>query len=67
MPLLIDKTKCPQNHACPMVPKCPASAISQTGFGLPIINSELCIKCGLCAKICGMNAVYKVDENGKIV
>lgn len=67
MLLLIDKAKCPQNHACPMIPQCPVGAISQKGYGLPVIDDEKCIKCGKCKKICGMGAVYKVDEYGKFM
>ncbi|MGL5937159.1 MAG: 4Fe-4S binding protein [Phocaeicola sp.] len=67
MPLVIDKKKCPQNHTCPMIAHCPVSAIIQQGFELPQIDSELCIKCGKCVKICGMKAVYKVDLDGKTV
>ena len=55
MHLAIDKTKCPQNHTCPMIPICPVSAITQKGFELPQIDKEKCIK------ICGKKAVYKID------
>ncbi|MGL5272753.1 MAG: 4Fe-4S binding protein [Phocaeicola sp.] len=61
MHLAIDKTKCPQNHTCPMIPVCPVSAITQKGFELPQIDKEKCIKCGKCIKICGKKAVYKID------
>lgn len=41
-----------------MIPFCPVGAISQDGFGLPVINDEKCIECGKCARICGMGAVH---------
>lgn len=35
---------------------CPVSAITiqcdDEGFGYPVINKDVCVKCGLCAKIC---------------
>lgn len=55
----IDKTRCPQNHKCPMINICPVGAITQEGFGLPKIDPEICIKCGKCTKFCPMKAVYK--------
>ena len=58
MALKIDKNKCPQNHLCPMISVCPVIAISQNGFGLPIIDQNLCINCRKCIKICPMKAVY---------
>lgn len=59
MPLVVDKNRCPQNHRCPLLKLCPAGAISQEGYGLPIIDVEKCIKCGKCVKHCGMNAISK--------
>ena len=35
MALVIDPLLCPQNHRCPMIPICPAGAISQKGNALP--------------------------------
>ncbi len=57
--LHIDKLKCPQSHRCPMIPQCPVDAISQEGNKLPVIDTEKCIECGKCIKICAMGAVYK--------
>ncbi len=62
MPLIIDKNICPQNHKCPLIQICPVGAISQDGYGLPIINTEKCIKCGKCIKYCGMGAVHKIES-----
>lgn len=58
--LHIDQTKCPQSHRCPMIPQCPVDAISQVGFELPVIDTDVCIECGKCIEICGMRAVYRV-------
>lgn len=54
----IDPEKCPQNHKCVMVDVCPVEAITQVGFGLPVIDEDSCIECGACAEICGKQAVY---------
>lgn len=59
MALTIDPGLCPQNHACPLVKLCPAGAISQTGHGLPVIDTARCIECGKCQRHCGMQAVRK--------
>lgn len=59
MALRINKDLCPQNHRCPMLTICPVNAISQEGFGLPKIDEDKCIECGKCARVCGMQAVYK--------
>lgn len=58
MALKVSPHLCPQNHRCPMIPHCPVGAISQNGFGLPIIDDEKCIECGKCKRICGMRAVH---------
>lgn len=67
MALAIDEMRCPQNHRCPMIAVCPAEAISQQGFGLPAIDPEKCIECGMCVRHCGKQAVYKREDNGKTV
>lgn len=59
MALTIDKQLCPQNHRCPLLQICPVDAITQNGYGLPVINDEKCIECGKCTRYCGMNAVIK--------
>jgi len=40
-----------------MLRVCPVGAITQDGFGLPVIDEEKCIECGKCAMICPMKAV----------
>jgi len=59
MALSISPLACPQNHRCPIIRFCPAGAISQNGFGLPVIDKEKCIECGKCFKRCPMRAVVK--------
>jgi ferredoxin len=59
MALTINKTRCPQNHRCPMLRVCPVGAISQDGFGLPIIDEAKCVECGKCTRYCPMGAVHK--------
>ena len=57
--ITVDKNRCPQNHRCPSIAVCPVGAISQEGFGLPVINQEICIECGKCIKFCPMRAIQK--------
>jgi len=57
MALTISPLSCPQNHRCPITRVCPVGAISQNGFGLPLIDNGKCIKCGKCIKMCPMRAV----------
>lgn len=37
----------------------PVAAISQNGYGLPVIDETECIECGKCAKYCPMRAVER--------
>lgn len=62
MPYKINEKLCPQDHACPLVDSCPVGAISQEGFGLPDIDAEICIECGVCEAECGKNAVYMSED-----
>ena len=50
---------CPQNHPCPTIRLCPKGALSQEGFGAPVVNEEKCIECGICAESC---RVFKIDD-----
>lgn len=62
MKIVIDRDRCPQNHRCPLVDKCPVGAISQEGFLLPIIDEDSCIHCEKCVISCGMKAVYVAED-----
>jgi Fe-S-cluster-containing hydrogenase component 2 len=53
----VNSTRCPANHPCPALRSCPVGAITQKGYGLPVINKELCIECGKCARVCPMRAI----------
>ena len=64
MALTVDALLCPQHHRCPLIPICPAGAITQEGNALPLIDPGKCIECGKCVKHCGMQAVYKVKKHG---
>jgi Fe-S-cluster-containing hydrogenase component 2 len=55
--LVVKKSRCPQNHACPSVRVCPVGALSQKGFAAPSVDNESCIKCGKCVKFCPMRAL----------
>lgn len=50
--ILVDSSRCPSNHACPLVKKCPAGAITQIGFNSPGIDLSRCVECGLCLEKC---------------
>ncbi|MFR6635328.1 MAG: 4Fe-4S binding protein [Alistipes onderdonkii] len=50
MALTVDNLRCPQNHRCPLLTVCPVGAITQSGFGLPVIDPEKCIECGKCSQ-----------------
>ncbi len=53
----VNSLACPQNHRCPLLQVCPVNAISQQGYGLPVIDEEKCIECGKCIRFCPMSAV----------
>jgi Fe-S-cluster-containing hydrogenase component 2 len=59
MSYIVSKRLCPQNHRCPIIRVCPAGAIIQSGYGLPIIDKSKCTECGKCAKYCPTRAVSK--------
>jgi ferredoxin len=61
MSLTVDKRLCPQNHRCPMLRICPSEAISQDGYGLPVIDESKCTECGKCTKYCPTRAVMKTE------
>lgn len=49
-----EKSQCCGCGAC--ANKCPKQAIKmkedEYGFKYPVVNSDFCIKCGLCQKVC---------------
>jgi len=53
---IIIKERCPQDHPCPALPKCPTDAILQKGYNAPEVIEEKCIGCGKCVKICPTGA-----------
>lgn len=53
----VNKNRCPSNHACPLLKRCPVDAISQNGYDAPVIDHSKCIECGICAKSCPLGAV----------
>lgn len=55
--LIVDKSRCPQNHACPSVPICPVGALSQSGFNAPTVDMDKCIQCGKCVRFCPKKAL----------
>ena len=57
MILKVINEKCPQNHACPSLKFCPNGALSQKGFGAPVVDLDKCIGCGACAEFCPKKAL----------
>ena len=62
---VIDKDICPQNHTCPLVKLCPVKAILQQGKLLPVIDPDICIRCGICESSCPKKAVYNIYDREK--
>jgi len=54
--IIVEKSRCPQNHRCPLIGICPVGAIVQDGYAAPEIDYAKCIKCGSCASSCAYGA-----------
>lgn len=50
--IVVDASRCPQNHRCPTLRVCPTGALQQEGFNAPFIDHEQCIDCGKCSYSC---------------
>ncbi len=50
--IVVHAERCPQNHRCPVLRVCPVGALSQPGYGLPVVDESKCTDCGLCARAC---------------
>lgn len=48
---------CPQDHKCPAAAICPVGALSQKDFEAPMVDHDLCIRCGKCSSFCPMKAL----------
>jgi ferredoxin len=57
MAITVNASRCPQNHRCPLLSVCPAEAITQERYGLPVIDKTKCAECGICTTGCPMGAV----------
>lgn len=57
MSLVVNTSRCPQNHPCPSVKVCPVGALSQKGFSAPLVDMDKCIKCGKCVNFCPKRAL----------
>lgn len=61
MQIIVDQNRCPQNHRCPAISVCPVGAISQDGYGLPVVDQTKCIRCMKCQKLCPMKAFSDIE------
>ncbi|MFZ5974619.1 MAG: 4Fe-4S binding protein [Bacillota bacterium] len=58
--ITVNTARCPQNHACPALRACPVGALTQKGHDAPVIDTEKCIDCKNCVRVCPMGALeYK--------
>jgi Fe-S-cluster-containing hydrogenase component 2 len=57
MPVNVIVSRCPQNHPCPAIRRCPVGALAQNKFDAPTVNNEKCIDCGKCTSFCPMGAL----------
>lgn len=58
----IDPNKCDRSVMCPARRSCPEKAITQERLGLikrgvAVVDSEKCVACGVCLKMCPHGAV----------
>lgn len=60
MKIIVDKTKCSEDHKCLAVEVCPVYALKQNKFNAPTINAKTCTQCGQCITSCPMEALKKV-------
>ena len=55
--LVVNVHRCPQNHVCPAVAICPVGALKQDEFDAPVVDNDVCIRCGKCVSFCPMRAL----------
>ncbi len=58
----VDKNLCPHNHVCPLMKLCPVGAITQNEEGFPVVDTSVCIECGLCVESCPKGAMQCIEE-----
>ena len=59
MQIIVDNTRCPQDHSCPAVKACPEGALIQEDFNAPLVNQSLCIMCKKCIRACPKKAIQE--------
>ncbi len=55
--LVVNKSRCPENHPCPSIRVCPTGALKQRGYAAPTVDMSKCVKCGKCVRYCPMRAI----------
>lgn len=53
----VNTAHCPQDHICPALAVCPVGALSQDGCSAPVVDTEKCINCKNCVRMCPMGAL----------
>ncbi len=57
MPVKVIVSRCPQNHPCPALQRCPVGALKQNQFDAPTVDNEKCINGGKCTGFCPKGAL----------
>lgn len=55
--IIVDKARCPQDHACPAARACPVGALIQDGFKAPAVDTDKCTECQKCVRVCPLGAL----------
>ncbi|MGD9978199.1 MAG: 4Fe-4S binding protein [Bacteroidales bacterium] len=64
--IIVEESRCPQNHPCPAVHYCPTGAIRQRSWNsAPEIDREDCMSCGRCINFCGFGVFQFSANTGK--
>ncbi len=63
--IIVHSVRCPKNHICPMVKKCPQQSIRQEGFAAPVVDAADCVECGLCVDTCPYGVFEQIPDSSE--